>query len=151
NLPTARLRWTPDGASVSFVGFSGEKPQVFTAAASGGDARAVTSAPEGAFSYEWSPDGKSIAYVTRDSASEEEQRRRKDKSFVIHVDAPEPARRLCVQPLGGVSRTLTPPGQYVENFSWSPDGLEIVYAASPTSGFMAQYMTRIYAVSVAGA
>lgn len=150
NLPLPKLRWSPDGANVSFLGLSGEKPQVFAAPAAGGEARAVTSAPEGVFGYEWSPDGKSVAYVTRDPASEDEQRRRKDKSFVIHVDAPEPARRLCVQSIGGAAQTLTPPGQYVENISWSPDGREIAYAAAPATGFMAQYRTRIYAVAAGG-
>lgn len=150
NLPAARIRWSPDGASISFVGVAGEKPQVFLAPAAGGEAKAITSAPEGAFAYDWSPDGKSLAYVTTDPASEEEQKKRKDKSFVIHVDAPEPARRLCVQPLGGEARTLSPPGQYVQEFSWSPDGKEVAYAAAPTTGFMAQYATRIYSASVDG-
>src|SRR5262249_33436799 len=35
NLPAPRLRWSPDGASVSFIGFAGEKPQVFAAPAAG--------------------------------------------------------------------------------------------------------------------
>ena len=150
NLPVPRLRWSPDGASVSFVGVAADKPQVFSAPAAGGEGKAITSAPEGAFAYEWSPDGKSLAYITMDPPSEEEQRRRKDKSFVTHVDAPEPARRLCVQVLGGASRVLSPPGQYVEGFSWSPDGKEIAYAASPRTGFLAQYATRIYAVPAGG-
>ena len=150
NLPSPKLRWSPDGAQVSFVGFSGEKPQVFAVAPSGEETRALTAAPEGVLGYEWSPDGRSLAYLTRDPASEEEQRRRKDKSFVIHVDAPEPARRLCVQPIGGAARVLTPPGQYVDSFSWSPDGREIAYAAAPTTGFMAQYATRLYAVPAEG-
>ena len=150
NLPAPKLRWSPDGTRVSFVGFSGEKPQVFAVALSGGEARALTAAPEGVFGYEWSPDGGSLAYLTRDPASEEEQRRRKDKSFVIHVDAPEPARRLCAQPIGGEARFLTPPAQYVDSFSWSPNGREIAYAAAPTTGFMAQYATRLYAVSAGG-
>ena len=150
NLPAARLRWSPDGASISFVGVAGEKPQVFAAPAAGGEAKAITSAAQGAFAYEWSPDGKSLAYVTVDPPSEEEQRKRKDKSFVIRVDAPEAARRLWVEAIGGSSKVLSPPGQYVENFSWSPDGKEIAYASAATTGFMAQYATRIYAVPAEG-
>src|SRR5215469_9660537 len=52
NLPSPRLRWSPDGASVTFLGFAGEKPQVFAAPLSGAEPRALTSAPEGVIAYE---------------------------------------------------------------------------------------------------
>jgi dipeptidyl aminopeptidase/acylaminoacyl peptidase len=150
-LPTPKVRWSPDGASISFLGLAGDKPQVFAVAASGGQARALTTAPEGAFAYEWAPDGKSLAYLMRDPVSDEEQRQRKDMSFVTHVGAPDPAARLWLQALGATpARVLTPPGQYVDSFSWSPDGRELAYAAAPTSGFMSQYSTRLYAVPAAG-
>ena len=150
-VPVPRLRWAPDGESVSFLGLAGDRPQVFTVAASGGEARAVTAAPEGVTNYEWSPDGRSIAYLMRDPASAEEQRQRKDGSFVIHVGAPDPATRLWLQPLEGApARALTPPALYVDSFSWAPDGSEIVYAAAPISGFAAQYAGHISAVSPAG-
>ncbi len=149
--PAPKLRWSPDGASISFLGFVGDKSQVLAVGASGGEAHPLTTAPEGVTGYEWSPDGKSIAYLTRDPLSEEEQRRRKDNSYVIHVDAPEPATRLCLQPLDGAPvRALTAPQHYVDSFSWSPDGCEIAYSAAPITGFAAQYSTRIYAVSIAG-
>ncbi len=150
-LPAPKLRWSPDGASLSFVGVAADKPQVFAVAASGGEARALTTAPEGVLGYEWAPDGKSIAYLMRDPMSEEEQRQRKDNSFVIHVDAPDRGRRLWLQPLdGAAARVLTPPGQYVDSLSWSPDAREIAYSAAPITGFMAQYSTRLYAVTTAG-
>jgi len=100
-LPAPKLRWSTDGTSISFLGFAGDRSQVFVVAGPGGEARALTTAPEGVLNYEWAPDGKSIAYLTRDPMSEEEQRRRKDNSYVIHVDSPEPATRLCLQPLDG--------------------------------------------------
>jgi dipeptidyl aminopeptidase/acylaminoacyl peptidase len=147
-LPSPRLRWSPDGTTIAFLGFSGDRPQVFACAASGGEARALTQAAEGVSAYEWSPDGKRLAYLTRDPMSPEEEQQRKDKSFVIHVDAPERATRLWVQAIGGTGRVLTPPGQYVDSLSWSPDGSEIAYSAAPITGFMAQYATRIYASPV---
>jgi dipeptidyl aminopeptidase/acylaminoacyl peptidase len=150
-VPAPKLRWSPDGASLCFLGLAADKPQVFAAAPSGGQARPLTAAPEGVSAYEWAPDGKSLAFLTRDPMSDEEQRQRKDNSFVIHVDAPERATRLWLQPLeGGTARVLTPPGQYVDSFSWSPGGREIAYSAAPITGFAAQYATRIYAVSTAG-
>jgi dipeptidyl aminopeptidase/acylaminoacyl peptidase len=91
--------------------------------------------------------------------SAEEEQQRKDKSFVIHVDAPDRATRLWVQPIdAGVNgparagaslpqaRVRTPPDQYVDSLSWRPDGREIAYSAAPITGFMGQYATRIYAV-----
>ncbi|MCA1609510.1 MAG: S9 family peptidase [Acidobacteria bacterium] len=151
-LPAPRLRWSPDGGRISFLGVAADKPQVFALSPSGGEpARALTSAPEGVLAYEWAPDGKSVAYTTRDAASPEEQRQRKDFSWVIHVDAPDRGRRLCLQPLDGSSaRLLTPAEQYVDALTWSPDGREIAYAAAPVTGFKAQYLTRVYAVAPGG-
>lgn len=153
-LPSPKLRWSPDGTRISFLGLSGERPEVFAVEASGGEARTLTDAAEGVFAYEWSPDGRSIAYLTRDPMPPDEQRRRQDQSFVIRVDAPERATRLALQPLDSSARAgarvLTPPAHYVESLSWSPDGREIAYAAAPITGFMAQYSTRIYAVSING-
>nr|ADC35915.1 peptidase S9 prolyl oligopeptidase [uncultured bacterium 59] len=150
-LPAPRLRWSPDGATISVLAFAGERPQVFGVPAAGGAPRALTTAPEGVSGFEWSPDGGTLAYLTRDPMSAEEARQRQDKSFVIHVDAPDRPTRIGVQPIGGgAPRLLTPPAQYVESFTWSPDGREIAYAAAPVTGFMAQYSTRLYAVSAAG-
>ncbi|HEY6065686.1 MAG TPA: S9 family peptidase [Thermoanaerobaculia bacterium] len=148
-LPAPKLRWSPDGAYVSFLGLAADKPQpqVFVVPAAGGEARAITAAPEGVLGYEWAPDGRSLAYLTRDPMSDEEDRRRKESSFVTRVDAPERGRRLVVQPLdGGTGRVLTPPAQYVDSFSWSPDARELAYAAAPITGFMAQYATTLYTI-----
>jgi len=147
--PAPRLRWSPDGREVALLAFSGERPQAFAVPIAGGAARALTDAREGVFSFDWSPDGKAIAYVTRDPVSPEEERRRLDKSFVIHADAPTPPTRLVLQMLdGGQPRVLTPASQYVDTFSWRPDGRALAYAAAPRSGFTAPYAMRIYTIDV---
>jgi dipeptidyl aminopeptidase/acylaminoacyl peptidase len=150
-VPVPKLRFSPDGAQVSFLGQAGGKPQVFAVSAAGGEARALTSLPEGVTAYEWAPDGKALACLTRDPAPAEEQRRRKENSFVMRAGAPDPVSRLWIQPLdGSAPRPLTPSDRSVDSFSWSPDASEIVYSASPVSGFAAQYQTRLYAVKAAG-
>ena len=152
NVPTPRpqLRWTPDGGSVSVVGMAEGRPEVFAVAASGGEARQVTKAPEGVIAYEWSPDGGSIAFITVDSMPADEERRRADKSFTIRAGAPDRATRLVVQRVDrpGALKVLTPPSQYVDALSWSPDGREIAYSAAPRTGFSAAYEARIYAAPV---
>ncbi len=139
-LPAPKLRWSPDGTQISFVGLS-QGPQVFVVDLANNQARQVTAAAQGVFGYEWSPDGKRLAYVTRDAATPDP---------VTRVDAPQPPTRLALQPLGGTAAILTPPSHFIENFSWAPGGNEIAYAASPFPGFTAQYATRIYAIAAGG-
>ncbi|HET9767598.1 MAG TPA: S9 family peptidase [Thermoanaerobaculia bacterium] len=147
-LPAPRLRWSPDGAAVGLLAVAGEKPQAFAVPLDSSVARQLTDAPEGISGFAWSPDGKSVAYLTREPLPPEEAKRR---ALVIHAGAPDPPSRLVVRPLGGGEpRTLTSATQYVDSFSWTPDGRELVYSAAPRSGFTAQYETRIYAVAAGG-
>jgi dipeptidyl aminopeptidase/acylaminoacyl peptidase len=139
-LPAPRLRWAPDGSQLSFLALDDGRPQVFVTPASGGTSRPITSAPQGVSVYEWSPNGRSVAYLMRDLAS---------PSPVVQVHAPPPATRLWVQPLDGSARLATPAAHYVDSFSWAPDSTSLVYSAAPTSGFMAPYYTRLYSVNAA--
>ena len=141
-IPAPRLRWSPDGTMLSLLAFAGDKPQVFAIPISGGDPRALTEASEGVSGFEWSPDGKRIAYLTRDPTT---------KPLVIHADAPDNPTRIAIRSIdGGPARALTPTSHYVDSFSWAPDGSEIAYAAASRSGFTSQYDTRIYAIDVEG-
>jgi len=149
-VPVPRLRWSPDGAMVSVMTLANGRPQVAAVPIDGGAPHALTTAAEGVFGYEWSPDGQRIAYLTRDPMPEDEARRRRDGSFVIRADAPDRPARLAVQDIGGSARVLTPPAHYVDGFSWSPDGRELAYSAAPKSGFTAPYYTRIYAIALDG-
>jgi dipeptidyl aminopeptidase/acylaminoacyl peptidase len=152
NVPSPRpqLRWTRDGANLSVLGISAGRPEVFVVPAAGGEPQQVTKAPEGVLSYEWSPDGKTLAFLTLDPMPREEERQRADKSFVIRAGAPDRPIRLALERVDRPSalRLLTPPDQYVDAFAWSPDGREIAYSAAPRSGFSAAYDARIYAVSI---
>ena len=67
-LPHPNLRWSPDGTALSLLAFGGERQQVFAIPISGGAPHALTDASEGVSAFEWSPDGKTIAYLTRETA-----------------------------------------------------------------------------------
>jgi len=154
NLPTPRpqLRWSPDGSTLSVIGIEDGRPEVIGIPVSGAAPEAITKAPEGAFTYEWAPDGKSLAFLTRDPMPRDEERQRQDKSFVLRADAPERSTRLALVRVGQpfAMRLLTPPADYVDALSWSPDGREIAYSAAPRTGFTAAYDARVYAVALEG-
>ena len=140
-LPAARLRWLPDSSQVSFLALANGRPQVFVAPLDGGASRPMTTAPQGVVTYEWSPDGKQVAFISRDAS---------ERTTVVRAGTPDPATRLWVQPVGGQARSVTPDSHFVDGLSWSPDGREIAYSASSTTGFLAPYFTRIHAVALDG-
>jgi dipeptidyl aminopeptidase/acylaminoacyl peptidase len=149
--PAPHLRWSPDGTRLSFLAFAGELPQVFALDVRGGEARALTSNPQGVSDYAWSPDGKRLAYLAPDSPPAEEERRRKEKSFVIEVDRQDRPPRVWVQDVaGGAARALSPPEHFVAALDWSPDGATIAYAAALRPGYVGQFHTRLYALPAAG-
>ena len=145
-LPTPRLRWSPDGKSLSFLAFVGERPQVMVLSAAGGEPRALTSAPDGVTTYEWAPDGGAVAYLSLEPMSADEERRRKEQTFVIQVDRQNRPARLWVQKIDGPAQVISPPEHFVDGLTWAPDGRSLAYSAAPWSGFTAPYDTSLYIV-----
>ena len=143
-LPAPRVRWSPDGAAISFLGMDNGRPQVFAVSPAGGPAWVVTAAPEGVSGYEWSPEGTKLAFLAREPAS--------SPTVANRAGSLPPATRLWVQHADAAAsaRALTSTDRFVDSFSWKPGGDEIVYSSSPTSGFMAPYATRIDAVTSDG-
>ena len=83
----------------------------------------------------------SLARRGERSAADREQGRRESTGHAARgCSRCPPARRA----------RLTPPDQYVDSFSWSPDSKEIAYSFAPVVGFLAPYSTKIFAVAVDG-
>jgi dipeptidyl aminopeptidase/acylaminoacyl peptidase len=136
-VPAPALRWSPDSALLSFIGFVDRVPQVMALSSAGGEAWVLTSVKEGVTNYEWAPDGKRFAFLAPDPPSPEEEQHRKDKCYVIHVDRNERFPRLWVQDArGGTPKAISPANQFVIDFNWAPDGQAVVYSASNESGLM---------------
>jgi len=73
--PDTSPRWSPDGKTLAFVSARNDKPQIYLIDLTGGEARAITSMPNGATNPVWSSDGKRIAFNSRANA---EERKRED-------------------------------------------------------------------------
>lgn len=138
--------WSPDGKTISFIsargasgaggaaGGEGPKAQVWLMRIDGGEPRKLTDAKEAVTQYKWSPEGKRVGYVCKNSLTKEEEdrRKRKDDARVFEGDFQQ-SHLWSVDVASGKSTQLTNGEQFgVGAFSWSPDGTRIVFAGKPT-------------------
>lgn len=65
-------RWSPDGNTLAFMSSRDDRPQIYVLPINqiGGEARALTSMPNGAMSFAWSHDSTRIAFLSALNAEE---------------------------------------------------------------------------------
>jgi len=84
-------RWSPDGQTLAFISSRASadspatdtKPQVWALSMSGGEAHRITNLKNGANNFQWSPDAKRIACLSRTGPSDN-RAESKDRSDVRH-------------------------------------------------------------------
>jgi dipeptidyl aminopeptidase/acylaminoacyl peptidase len=162
------LVWTPDSKALAFLSSRGGTAQVWTCDVASGKAAARTESPDAVQSFRLSPDGKSLAYVTRaakpPSTSLYSQFTSGDRGVVIDsntlsvYDFVDPANDGARRPSPAVLRIATPggppfeasvpgePGAGADDYHWSSDGrflsLEYVSSDVPPS-LMGGYRTSL--------
>jgi dipeptidyl aminopeptidase/acylaminoacyl peptidase len=155
-------RWSPDGKRLAFLS---ERPrpgvkedeadearrQIWLIRPDGGEAAPLTAAPGAVSDFEWSPDGKTIAFIARQPKSDERKRREKEKD-----DAWTPSEQYAWSRLSVVdvatrqSRQLTTGAVHVTGLSFSPDGRTIAFAGQPTPLIPDTFRSDIYTIPAAG-
>lgn len=145
-------RWSPSGDRLAFLAIAGEgkdaAPQIFVLPMSGGDAKQVTTAPDGVEQFAWRPDGAMLAYVTPDPVDKKAIEAHHDAFEVGDTDyletaAAMPSHVWLVPADGGDAKRLTsgswslpivfPPSPPSSPLSWSPDGKSIVITRQETA------------------
>ena len=136
-------QWSPDGSRIAFLadrtvgenapGTRGPGNQIWLIRPSGGEAEKLTSEESAISEFRWSPDGKRIAFVMRDTPSDKADRdkRKKDKFDAILVDADYNYAHLWTLDLASKSKKRVTEGAFsVSQIRWSPDSRSIAYVAS---------------------
>ncbi|HEY0867558.1 MAG TPA: S9 family peptidase [Fimbriimonas sp.] len=165
-------RWSPDGTQIAFVA-GREKPssQIFLLPTEGGEARKLTSLPEGSIGgYRWSPDGTKIAFTFREQVPSRTEKAKKDReekglseppkeidSIIYRLDGDGyfENQRYAVylaEVASGEHRLLysaSPDGSY--SFDWNPNSeeLAVVHTANKRP-FVDPPNDQLYRVDMAG-
>jgi dipeptidyl aminopeptidase/acylaminoacyl peptidase len=165
-------QWSPDGARIAFLATrdapqsGGQQDQeargnqVWVISVSGGEAEKITEEENGVSQFRWSPDGKSMALITRDSPKEKAERdkRRRERFDAIVVDSDYTYSHLWTLNLDTKAKKRLTEGAYsVTDPQWSPDGKWIAYirnnSANQASSFTdiaANRNTDVYMVAAGG-
>ena len=149
--------FSPDGSYLAFTRSDGEASQVFVLPLTGGEAMQVTDAETGVRSFQFSPDGSSIAYAMTEPKSEEEKAREEEMRDVTIVDQEHRYAHLYTSDVKAHDdstrrvQQLTGGDLHVRNVDWLPDGSALVFSHQPdptiNTGFLSADISRVPADS----
>ena len=138
-------QWSPDSRRIAFlanrdaprpdapVAATAPRNQIWVIPVSGGEAERATDEEAGVAQFRWSPDGKLIAYVVRDTPQDKAERdkRKKDKWDAIVVDSGFIYSHLWTINLDTKEKKRVTEGSFsVSDPQWSPDGRFVAYSMS---------------------
>ena len=132
-------RWSPDGKTLAFLSDRDGGSAIYLMPVAGGEAERLAAAR----TFEWSPDGTSIAYLVRDEP-------RQDDGARVEGANPRWVHLFIVDVATRKVRRLTSGAFTIWDFDWSPDGRTIAFSRGPGVGLDDMYRTDIYAVPAAG-
>ncbi|ULQ55653.1 S9 family peptidase [Flavihumibacter rivuli] len=128
-------KWSPDNQSIAFTSSRDGKSNLYIISLAGGEAEKITEVKGSVGDFSWSYDGKMIAYLTADVASDEEEKRKKAKDDWYFMEEVLKQNRLAVVWLNQkdstgrlVQKVLTKDNINVNAFDWNKDGSAIVYS-----------------------
>jgi dipeptidyl aminopeptidase/acylaminoacyl peptidase len=142
-------RWSPDGKVLAFLSDRDGSRQIWLIDPAGGEAAKPAAVEGGVSSFVWSPDSRKIAFLARAPKSPEPAKTDGTPADVIIYDPDVPGLQLFVLDLASKQTTcLTQAPAAVVDFSWSPDGKKIVFAAQPSPRIQDLFRTDIFSVDL---
>lgn len=142
-------RWSPNGESLAFLSTRHDptanrdddddaEVQVWALSIDGGEARKITSAPEGVIDFAWAPDSESIVYLTPEPRPRPVESRRKEERNTQRIDPTVEHEEFLRRQLWSIGTNegkpkylgATLPG--ADEFALSWNGERIAYATNYT-------------------
>ncbi|HEX8160965.1 MAG TPA: S9 family peptidase [Pyrinomonadaceae bacterium] len=141
-------RWSPDSKRIAFLAnrdapqpgatpgapaAAAGRNQIWIIPVGGGEAEKLTDEEAGVAQFAWSPDGRQIAYVVRDTPQDKAERdkRRRERFDTIVVDADFNYSHLWTIDRATKAKKRVTEGSFtVSDPQWSPKGDVIAYASS---------------------
>ena len=150
-------RWSPDGQSIAFTSDRSKRSEscaIYLLPLSGGEARPLTPAANerGISRFEFSPDGKRIAFLAADEKTEAEKTKEKEKDDANVWGENLTFDRLHVVELSTKEvTTIVRKDAHLIDLAWSTDSQSIVYRESESTDLEFRYLkgTTMYSVDVA--
>jgi dipeptidyl aminopeptidase/acylaminoacyl peptidase len=145
-------RWSPDGSQLAFLSdrLKDGQRQVFVLGLDGGEAVPLTDisgsipTPRGLNALQWSPDGRSLAFLQEDPETDDERQKRESRDDAIEFEQkPKYVRVWLVDVATKALRCVSPESLQIWEFAWSSDGRELAAVVSDVPYEWAWYTNRL--------
>jgi dipeptidyl aminopeptidase/acylaminoacyl peptidase len=173
-------RWSPDGQLLAFISSrpfadgatsrgpvesaTGDaRPQVWVLSMSGGEARRITNLKNGASSFQWSPDGRRLACLSRTGPSDNhaESKDRSDVRHYSHISYKfndtgwfddRRSHIWIVDARTGAAKQITSGQDWNDSDpQWSPDGNKVAFVSNRTGNeYEENRNTDVWVISAEG-
>ena len=162
-------QWSPDGTRIAFLANrdapnpaapSAPRNQIWLISARGGEAEKLTDEEATVSQFRWSPDGRQIAYIVRDTPKDKAERdkQRKEKFDAIVVDSNFLYSHIWTINLAERKKHRVTDGTFTASDpQWSPDATQIAFVAGKQGAQESSFTdiaedrnTDIYVVSATG-
>jgi dipeptidyl aminopeptidase/acylaminoacyl peptidase len=150
-------QWASDGSWLAFLSDRGGRMQVYGIDPSGGEAWPITQHEFPVASFQLSPDGQRVAFLSRAAAGRPEQDLQRERGRPLVRDsayASDYTRLFTVtieRRASAHGRLASPEGMDVTGTVWGPDSRTIAYSAKPTPTQRSTHRGAVYVQSEPGA